>query len=162
MNAIFEFSKQISEISITSDLQAKFLNTIKHFQPDLHQPLSYKLLHRLLYYWASLSSCKVTVKELSHQSSQGLTWESCVLEQVVKTYIQVSAACLALSSQAQPEFFWCLWRPHCLPFVLCIAFIREPTAIFPRCVACAKGIHSTSAQALKIKDPNYSQICVHG
>lgn len=35
-------------------------------------------------------------------------------------------------------------------------------AAFPRCVTWTKGIHSTAAQALKIKDPNYSQSCVRG
>lgn len=49
-----------------------------------------------------------------------------------------------------------------LPFVLGIAFIREAMAAFPRCVAGTKGIHSTGAQALKIKDPNYSRIRVRG
>lgn len=142
-------------VIMTLKTQQSFQRQQSHFRPDLHRYISYKLLPWRLHHGDHLSACKVTIKYCPTDAAR-VGSEKHMLEQVVKK------VCSGMSSLLSIIITNTAGRPHSLPFVLRLAFIREPPAAFPRCAARTKGIHPSSAQALKIKDLKYCQSCVCG
>lgn len=124
-------------------------------QPDLHQYVSCKWLPWRLHHRDGLFACKVTIKYCPTDPAR-VRREKHMLEQVGKK------VCSGMSRFLSIIITNTAGRPHSLPFVPCLAFIREPPAAFPRCTACTEGIHPASAQAFKIKDLKYCQSCVLG